>query len=88
MDYNHGFSLQPANINIQVVPGYEHVVTVTPNQVGHLLHRLQRVLRHRPSHDGEPHVRRNEVGGSHGHYDAPYRTCPRSGLQFQATPRS
>ena len=21
MDYNHGFSLQPANINIQVVPG-------------------------------------------------------------------
>ena len=34
MDYNHGFSLQPANINIQVVPGYEHVVTVTPNQSG------------------------------------------------------
>ena len=34
MDYNHGFSLQPANINIQIVPGYEHVVTVTPNQAG------------------------------------------------------
>ena len=34
MDYNHGFSLQPANINIQVVPGYEHVVTVTPNHAG------------------------------------------------------
>ncbi len=34
MDYNHGFSLQPANINIQVVPGYEHVVTVTPNRSG------------------------------------------------------
>lgn len=34
MDYNHGFSLQPANINIQVVPGYEHVITVTPNQSG------------------------------------------------------
>lgn len=34
MDYNHGFSLQPANINIQVVPGYEHVITVTPNQAG------------------------------------------------------
>ena len=33
-DYNHGFSLQPANINIQIVPGYEHVVTVTPNQSG------------------------------------------------------
>jgi cytochrome c oxidase subunit 2 len=34
MDYNHGFSLQPVNINIQVVPGYEHVVKVTPNQSG------------------------------------------------------
>jgi cytochrome c oxidase subunit 2 len=34
MDYNHGFSIQPANINIQVVPGFEHVVTVTPNQAG------------------------------------------------------
>ena len=34
MDYNHGFSLQPVNINIQIVPGFEHVVTVTPNQSG------------------------------------------------------
>ncbi len=34
MDYNHGFSLQPANINIQIVPGFEHVMTVTPNQSG------------------------------------------------------
>nr|MDP2190343.1 cytochrome C oxidase subunit II [Rhodoferax sp.] len=34
LDYNHGFSLQPANINIQVVPGYQHVITVTPNQSG------------------------------------------------------
>ncbi|MBK7062149.1 MAG: cytochrome C oxidase subunit II [Rubrivivax sp.] len=34
MDYNHGFSLQPANINIQLVPGFEHVMTVTPNQSG------------------------------------------------------
>jgi cytochrome c oxidase subunit 2 len=34
MDYNHGFSLQPANINIQVVPGYEHVIKVTPNESG------------------------------------------------------
>ncbi len=34
MDYNHGFSLQPVNINIQVVPGYEHVVKVTPNRSG------------------------------------------------------
>lgn len=34
LDYNHGFSLQPSNINIQMVPGYEHVITVTPNQGG------------------------------------------------------
>ncbi len=25
MDYQHGFSLQPENINLQVVPGYEMV---------------------------------------------------------------
>ena len=34
MDYQHGFSLQPVNINIQVHPGYEHVLTITPNQAG------------------------------------------------------
>jgi len=34
MDWQHGFSLQPANINIQVHPGYEIVTTVTPNQSG------------------------------------------------------
>jgi len=34
MDWQHGFSLQPANINIQVHPGYEIVLTVTPNAVG------------------------------------------------------
>lgn len=34
MDYQHGFSLQPENINIQVLPGYEHVVKVTPNRPG------------------------------------------------------
>jgi len=34
MDYQHGFSLQPENINIQVIPGYEHVVTITPNRAG------------------------------------------------------
>jgi len=32
MDYNHGLSIQPININIQLVPGFEHVITVTPNQ--------------------------------------------------------
>ena len=34
LDYQHGFSLQPENINIQVLPGYEHVVTITPNRAG------------------------------------------------------
>ncbi len=34
MDYQHGFSLQPENINVQVLPGYEHVLTVTPNRSG------------------------------------------------------
>ena len=36
MDYNHGFSLQPQNINIQLVPGFEHVLTITPNQSGQI----------------------------------------------------
>ena len=34
VDYNHGFSLQPENINVQVLPGYEHVLKVTPNRAG------------------------------------------------------
>jgi cytochrome c oxidase subunit 2 len=34
LDWQHGFSLQPANINIQVVPGYEHVVSLTPDKTG------------------------------------------------------
>jgi cytochrome c oxidase subunit II len=34
MDWQHGFSLQPENINLQVLPGYEMVVTLTPNKSG------------------------------------------------------
>lgn len=34
LDWQHGFSLQPANINVQVVPDYEYVVTLTPDEVG------------------------------------------------------
>lgn len=34
MDWLHGFSLQPENINIQVHPGYEHVLTITPTAPG------------------------------------------------------
>ena len=34
MDWQHGFSLQPININLQIVPGYEMVVTLTPDTSG------------------------------------------------------
>ena len=34
VDVQHGFSLQPVNINLQVHPGYEMVVTVKPDQAG------------------------------------------------------
>jgi len=34
LDYNHGFSLQPVNMNFQVVPGLDYVLTLTPNQAG------------------------------------------------------
>lgn len=34
MDWNHGFSLQPVNLNMQVVPGYEMVVSITPDKAG------------------------------------------------------
>ena len=34
LDWQHGFSLQPTNINIQVHPNYELVLTLTPNEAG------------------------------------------------------
>jgi cytochrome c oxidase subunit 2 len=34
MDWQHGFSLQPVNINLQIIPGYEMVLTITPDQIG------------------------------------------------------
>jgi len=34
MDWQHGFSLQPTNINISVHPDYEMVITITPNESG------------------------------------------------------
>ena len=34
LDLLHGFSLQPVNINIQIYPGYEHVITLTPTEAG------------------------------------------------------
>jgi cytochrome c oxidase subunit 2 len=34
LDWQHGFSLQPININLQIQPGYEMVVTLTPTKSG------------------------------------------------------
>jgi len=34
LDLNHGFSLQPLNMNFQVLPGYDHVITLTPTSKG------------------------------------------------------
>lgn len=34
LDWQHGFSLQPVNINIQVHPGYEQIITLTPTEAG------------------------------------------------------
>lgn len=34
LDWQHGFSLQPVNINIQIHPGLEHIVTLTPTETG------------------------------------------------------
>lgn len=33
-DLQHGFSLQPMNMNFQIVPGYDHVLTLTPTESG------------------------------------------------------
>lgn len=33
-DWQHGFSLVPTNINVQVHPGYDMVVTMTPSEAG------------------------------------------------------
>jgi cytochrome c oxidase subunit II len=34
LDLQHGFSLQPLNMNFQVLPGYDHVLTLTPTSTG------------------------------------------------------
>lgn len=34
VDWMHGFSLQPTNINVSIYPGYEHVITLTPTDAG------------------------------------------------------
>lgn len=34
IDLQHGFSLQPVNMNFQILPGYDHVLTLTPTSSG------------------------------------------------------
>ena len=34
LDLQHGFSLVPVNMNFQVLPGYDHVLTITPTMSG------------------------------------------------------
>ena len=34
LDVQHGFSLQPVNLNLQVLPGYDYVATITPTKTG------------------------------------------------------
>lgn len=34
LDVQHGFSLQPLNLNFMVLPGYDYVVTITPTSAG------------------------------------------------------
>ncbi len=34
MDLQHGFSLLPINMNFHVLPGYDHVLTLTPTEKG------------------------------------------------------
>ena len=34
LDLQHGFSLQPLNMNFQALPGYDHVLTLTPTSRG------------------------------------------------------
>ncbi len=34
VDIQHGFSLQPMNMNFQILPGYDHVLTITPTMAG------------------------------------------------------
>jgi cytochrome c oxidase subunit 2 len=34
LDVQHGFSLQPTNLNLQILPGYDYVATITPTQAG------------------------------------------------------
>ncbi len=34
LDLQHGLSIQPGNINLQILPGYDYVFTITPDKAG------------------------------------------------------
>lgn len=34
LDVQHGFSLQPVNLNLQILPGYDYVATIVPTAAG------------------------------------------------------
>ncbi len=34
MDWMHGWSLQPTNINLEIHPNYEMIITITPTETG------------------------------------------------------
>jgi cytochrome c oxidase subunit II len=34
LDLQHGFSLQPLNMNFRAIPGYDYVLTMTPQEPG------------------------------------------------------
>ncbi|MDP3879509.1 MAG: hypothetical protein Q8Q07_04280 [Dehalococcoidales bacterium] len=34
LDFQHGLSIQPGNLNLQVLPGYDYVMTMTPDKAG------------------------------------------------------
>ncbi|MEE8449329.1 MAG: cytochrome C oxidase subunit II [Thermodesulfobacteriota bacterium] len=34
IDVSHGFSIQPINLNLQVLPGYDYVIKLTPTTTG------------------------------------------------------
>lgn len=34
LDFQHGFSLQPGNLNLMILPGVDYVATLTPDKAG------------------------------------------------------
>lgn len=34
LDIQHGLSIQPTNLNFQILPGYDYVITLTPTESG------------------------------------------------------